>query len=260
MNALDEGYQHDRQGRRRHISSTAPSSRPSSSTTRAATSRRSAPTSASRCSPPTSDAEAIEELMFGRSADVQGDRTRAVPDRRRSRRHGLGWRLRDHAPLPGGPGQRRDLHGTGRGLGVGVIPGWGGCKEMLLRLYHNPKRPGGPMPAVAEVFEMISTAYVDLRGGGSRRRGPAPDGRHQHEPRPPSLDAEAKALAMLAAGYQAAPEQEIALPGRPAARRSQWPSTASAPAQCTRDDEADASGLPSRRRWASTTSPRRSVS
>ena len=45
-------------------------------------------------------------------------------------------------------------------VGVGVIPGWGGCKEMLARHFANPKRPGGPMPAVAQVFETIGTATV----------------------------------------------------------------------------------------------------
>ena len=30
--------------------------------------------------------------------------------------------------------------------GVGLIPGWGGCKEMLHRWASNPKLPNGPMP------------------------------------------------------------------------------------------------------------------
>ena len=32
-------------------------------------------------------------------------------------------------------------------VGVGVVPGWGGCKEMTTRWATNPRRPGGPMPA-----------------------------------------------------------------------------------------------------------------
>jgi 3-hydroxyacyl-CoA dehydrogenase len=28
--------------------------------------------------------------------------------------------------------------------GVGIIPGWGGCKELLGRAFSNPKRKGGP--------------------------------------------------------------------------------------------------------------------
>ncbi|ACI99343.1 3-hydroxyacyl-CoA dehydrogenase/enoyl-CoA hydratase family protein [Rhodospirillum centenum] len=45
-------------------------------------------------------------------------------------------------------------------VGVGLIPGWGGCKELLTRATVNKKRPGGPMPPIAQVFETISTAKV----------------------------------------------------------------------------------------------------
>jgi 3-hydroxyacyl-CoA dehydrogenase len=45
-------------------------------------------------------------------------------------------------------------------VGVGLLPGWGGCKEMLARWQSYPKLPRGPMPAVAKAFEMISTAQV----------------------------------------------------------------------------------------------------
>ncbi len=44
--------------------------------------------------------------------------------------------------------------------GVGLIPGWGGCGEMLARWRAEPKLPRGPMPATAKVFETISTADV----------------------------------------------------------------------------------------------------
>jgi 3-hydroxyacyl-CoA dehydrogenase len=45
-------------------------------------------------------------------------------------------------------------------VGVGVVPGWGGCKELLTRWYVEKKRPGGPMPPVAKAFETIGTAQV----------------------------------------------------------------------------------------------------
>ena len=45
-------------------------------------------------------------------------------------------------------------------VGVGLLPGWGGCKELLARWQANPKMPRGPMPAVSKVFEIISTAQV----------------------------------------------------------------------------------------------------
>lgn len=43
--------------------------------------------------------------------------------------------------------------------GVGVVPGWGGCKEMLLRNTQGLPE-GGVMPAIAKVFEYIATAKV----------------------------------------------------------------------------------------------------
>jgi 3-hydroxyacyl-CoA dehydrogenase len=45
-------------------------------------------------------------------------------------------------------------------VGVGVIPGWGGCKELLTRWTINGRRPGGPMPPVTKAFETISMATV----------------------------------------------------------------------------------------------------
>ena len=44
--------------------------------------------------------------------------------------------------------------------GVGLVPGWGGCKEYLRRWLAFPKRPGGPMPAIAQAFESIGMAKV----------------------------------------------------------------------------------------------------
>ena len=45
-------------------------------------------------------------------------------------------------------------------VGVGLVPAWGGCKEMLLRWSVNPKHAKGPMPAVSKVFETVATATV----------------------------------------------------------------------------------------------------
>ena len=45
-------------------------------------------------------------------------------------------------------------------VGVGLLPGWGGCKEMLLRAAAAPGMPGGPMPPVSKVFETVSMASV----------------------------------------------------------------------------------------------------
>ena len=45
-------------------------------------------------------------------------------------------------------------------VGVGLIPGWGGCTEMLHRWASLGNLPRGPMPALGKAFELISTATV----------------------------------------------------------------------------------------------------
>jgi 3-hydroxyacyl-CoA dehydrogenase len=45
-------------------------------------------------------------------------------------------------------------------VGVGLLPGWGGCATLLGRWTDAPGMPHGPMPPIAKAFEMISTAKV----------------------------------------------------------------------------------------------------
>jgi 3-hydroxyacyl-CoA dehydrogenase len=45
-------------------------------------------------------------------------------------------------------------------VGVGLIPGWGGCAQMLGRAFGKKKRFGGPIPPVSQVFETVSLAKV----------------------------------------------------------------------------------------------------
>jgi 3-hydroxyacyl-CoA dehydrogenase len=45
-------------------------------------------------------------------------------------------------------------------VGVGLVPAWGGCKEMLHRYSTLGKLPNGPMPAVGRAFEVLGTATV----------------------------------------------------------------------------------------------------
>ncbi len=45
-------------------------------------------------------------------------------------------------------------------VGVGLVPGWGGCATLLARWAADQQLPKGPMPPVAKVFEIISTATV----------------------------------------------------------------------------------------------------
>ncbi len=102
-------------------------------------------------------------------------------------------------------------------VGVGVIPGWGGCKELLTRWTVNQRRPGGPMPPVIKAFETISVAtvaksapeaydYLFLREG---------DGITMNRDRL-LADAKAKALSMVD-DYTPPEPVEINLPG-PTAR------------------------------------------
>jgi 3-hydroxyacyl-CoA dehydrogenase len=97
--------------------------------------------------------------------------------------------------------------------GVGLLPGWGGCKEMLGRIATDPKMPKGPMPAPARVFEMVSTAKVsksaaDARDMGILRRT---DRITMNRNR---LLADAKARALeLAVDYMAPEPRDIMLPG-----------------------------------------------
>ena len=99
-------------------------------------------------------------------------------------------------------------------VGVGVIPGWGGCKEMTLRWALNPRRPGGPMPGVAKVFEMISTAHVATSAAEAQEAlflRPT-DGITMNRDRL-LADAKAKALELVEAGYEPPEPPEITLPG-----------------------------------------------
>jgi 3-hydroxyacyl-CoA dehydrogenase len=45
-------------------------------------------------------------------------------------------------------------------VGVGLIPGWGGCKEYLRRQIQQPKRFGGSIPPIVAAFQTIGFAKV----------------------------------------------------------------------------------------------------
>jgi len=98
-------------------------------------------------------------------------------------------------------------------VGVGVIPGWGGCKEMLLRYKADKRMPGGPMPAVAKAFEAIGTAQVAKSAFEAQEMNilRKNDGITMNRDR---LLADAKAKALkLVEGYAPPPEATISLPG-----------------------------------------------
>lgn len=97
--------------------------------------------------------------------------------------------------------------------GVGLIPGWGGCGEMLHRWQANKALPKGPMPAVAKVFETVSTATVSKSAAEAKDYGflRPTDGITMNRDRL-LADAKAKALSLVD-GY-APPEPPVfRLPG-----------------------------------------------
>jgi 3-hydroxyacyl-CoA dehydrogenase len=97
--------------------------------------------------------------------------------------------------------------------GVGLVPGWGGCATMLMRWQHNKDAPKGPMPAVAKVFETISTATVAKSAADAKELlflRPS-DGITMNRYR---LLADAKAKALeLAANYTPPEPRTVKLPG-----------------------------------------------
>lgn len=97
--------------------------------------------------------------------------------------------------------------------GVGIIPGWGGCGEMLDRWRSNPAMPKGPMPAVSKVFEIVSTATVAKSAANAQELGflRATDGITMNRDRL-LFDAKARALAMVD-GYKPPEKPEFRLPG-----------------------------------------------
>jgi 3-hydroxyacyl-CoA dehydrogenase len=97
--------------------------------------------------------------------------------------------------------------------GVGVVPGWGGCKEMLSRWSMSGLLPHGPMPAASKVFEIVSTATVSKSAAEAKELQflRAGDGITMNRYR---LLADAKARALeLAEHYVPPAPVELKLPG-----------------------------------------------
>ena len=102
-------------------------------------------------------------------------------------------------------------------VGVGIIPSWGGTKEMILRTSSRPGRPGGPMPPLRQTFETIGLAKVSASAAEARELGFLRDGDGITMNRDRVLaDAKARALELVA-DYAPPDAPEIALPG-PTAR------------------------------------------
>ena len=100
---------------------------------------------------------------------------------------------------------------------AGILPAWGGCAEMLLRMRSNSQLPKGPMPAIFRVFETLTMATVSKSAAHARQLGFLHDGDGITMNRDRLL-ADAKSQALVLAGNYKAPEKPLfALPGPSAA-------------------------------------------
>jgi len=97
--------------------------------------------------------------------------------------------------------------------GVGLVPGWGGCGELLDRWLKTPGLPQGPMPAVSKAFEIISQATTAKSAANAKELGflRPDDGITMNRDRL-LYDAKQRALA-LAEGYVPPEKPEFTLPG-----------------------------------------------
>ena len=108
-------------------------------------------------------------------------------------------------------------------VGVGLLPGGGGCKEMLLRAVDTAEavRPGGRgesvemMEALKKAFETIATAKVATSAAEARGLGFLANSDRITMNRERVLsDAKARALDLVRAGYRPpAPRTDIPAPG-----------------------------------------------
>ena len=101
--------------------------------------------------------------------------------------------------------------------GVGVVPAWTGSTELLTRWVQNKKRPGGPIPPLAQAFETIGMAKVAKSAFEAKEMLflRETDGITMNRDRL-LADAKAKALALVE-DYRPPEKAEISLPG-PSAR------------------------------------------
>lgn len=108
-------------------------------------------------------------------------------------------------------------------VGRGLLPGGGGCKEMLLRAVDSAEsiRPGGRgesvelMEAIKKIFETIATGKVATSAHEARGLGFLSDSDHITMNRERLLsNAKAHALEMVRTGYEPAqPRTDIPAPG-----------------------------------------------
>jgi len=54
---------------------------------------------------------------------------------------------------------------------LGILPAWGGCKELLAKFDNDSKIPKGPMPPVIKTFELIGMAKVSTSAHEAQKLG-----------------------------------------------------------------------------------------
>jgi 3-hydroxyacyl-CoA dehydrogenase len=99
-------------------------------------------------------------------------------------------------------------------VGVGLIPGGGGCKEMLCRALEGLPDDADPFPAVKQVFQTIGLAKVatsaeEARAAGFLRERDGVTMNRDHL----IHDARETALGLLRAGYRPPRKRLVRLPG-----------------------------------------------
>ena len=98
-------------------------------------------------------------------------------------------------------------------LGAGLVPGWGGCRELLLRAAAGAAA-NGPMPPARHAFEVIATARVSTSAQEARELGFL----RPHDRITPNRDrllADARTFALeLASGYAPPEPATIVVAGR----------------------------------------------
>ena len=98
--------------------------------------------------------------------------------------------------------------------GVGIVPAWGGCKEMLIRHLPGARDAKGPMPGVMAAFEQISMAKVSKSAADAKdlKYLRPTDGITMNRDRL-LADAKARALKMADDGYKPPEPTQLHLPG-----------------------------------------------
>tara|TARA_Y100000739_G_scaffold138341_1_gene119186 strand:+ start:4055 stop:6391 length:2337 start_codon:yes stop_codon:yes gene_type:complete len=98
-------------------------------------------------------------------------------------------------------------------VGVGIVPAWGGCKELLARLNKFNLVPEGPMGAAMKAFEYIGTAKVATSAEQARSMGfLGPDDRITMNRDRLLADAKQRVLEMID-GYEPPEPHTYVLPG-----------------------------------------------